>query len=32
LSAADYEREGVVDRLPLVPSLKKYLKDYPYQL
>jgi suppressor of cytokine signaling 2 len=29
---ADVDRESAVDRLPLVPSLKTYLKDYPYDL
>lgn len=28
----DADRESAVDRLPLVPSLKTYLKDYPYDL
>lgn len=32
LSASELERSALVDRLQLVPSLKRYLKDYPYDL
>jgi len=32
LSTGEPERSVLVDRLHLIPSLKRYLKDYPYDL
>ena len=31
-SGSESDRGAVVDRLQLIPSLKCYLKDYPYEL
>jgi SOCS box/SH2 domain len=32
LTSSEVERSSLVDRLHLIPSLKRYLKDYPYDL